>query len=202
MKSLFDHLFARNNHICPWWLCYTFDNPLRRLIQNPEKILKPFVHEGDTVLDVGPGMGYFSIPLARFVGEKGRVFAADVQQEMLNVLRKRAKKAGVEQRVTLHLCKKESLGLNIKFNFALAFWMAHEVPEQETFFKEIRSLMKPNGKFLISEPIIHVTKAICDETIQKAIKAGFVLKSNPSIFLSRSALLVSTPTSKNTIGSI
>ena len=175
MKSLFDCFLVRNRHICPWWLCFTFDNPLRRLIQNPEKIVSPYVGEGDMVLDVGPGMGYFSIPLARLVGEKGRVFAADVQQEMLNVLQKRAQKAGVEQRITLHLCKKESLGLNTKFNFALAFWMVHEVPEQESFFEEIRSLMKANGKFLISEPIIHVTKFMCDETIKKAIKAGFTL---------------------------
>jgi ubiquinone/menaquinone biosynthesis C-methylase UbiE len=202
MKCLFDHLFMKNKHICPWWLCYTFDNPLRRFIQNPEKILKPYVREGDTVLDVGPGMGYFSIPLARLVGEKGRVFAADVQQEMLNVLQKRAQKAGVEQRITLHLCEKESLGLNTKFKFALAFWMVHEVPEQETFFKEIRSLMKPNGELLISEPTIHVSKVVYDESVKKAIKVGFALKGNPSIFLSRSALLASTLTSKNAVDSM
>ena len=188
MKNLSGCFFIRNKHVCPWWLCFTFDNLLRRLIQNPEKIIEPYVHAGDTVLDVGPGMGYFSIPLAKMVGERGRVFAADVQMEMLNALQKRAKRAGVEKRITLHLCKKDSLGLNTKFDFALAFWMIHEVPEQESFFKEIRSLLKPNGKLLISEPTIHVTKAMYEETVKKAIRAGFTLKSNPKIFLSRSAL--------------
>jgi ubiquinone/menaquinone biosynthesis C-methylase UbiE len=189
MKNLSDCFFVRNKHICPWWLCFTFDNLLRRLVQNPEKVVEPYVREGDIVLDVGPGMGYFSIPLAKIVGEKGRVIAADVQLEMLNALQKRAKRAVVEQRIDLHLCKKDSLGLNTKFDFALAFWMVHEVPDKESFFKEIRSLLKPNGRLLISEPKIHVTMAKYDETIEKAIRAGFVLKSNPSIFLSRSALL-------------
>jgi ubiquinone/menaquinone biosynthesis C-methylase UbiE len=188
MKNLFDYFLVRDKHVCPWWLCFTFDNLLRRLVQNPEKIVEPYVHEGDTVLDVGPGMGYFSIPLAKIVGEKGRVFAADVQSQMLKALQNRAKRAGVEQRITLHLCKKDSLGLNREFDFALVFWMVHEVPDQESFFKEIRSLLKPNGKLLMSEPIIHVNKVTYDETVRKAIRAGFALKSNPNIFLSRSTL--------------
>ena len=188
MKNLSGCFFIRNKHVCPWWLCFTFDNLLRRLIQNPEKIIEPYVHAGDTVLDVGPGMGYFSIPLAKMVGERGRVFAADVQMEMLNALQKRAKRAGVEKRITLHHCKKDSLDLDTKFDFALAFWMIHEVPEQESFFKEIRSLLKPNGKLLISEPTIHVTKAMYEETVKKAIRVGFTLIGSPNIFLSRSAL--------------
>ena len=188
MKNLFDHFFVRNEHICPWWLCFTFDNFVRRIFQNPGKIIEPYVRKGDTVLDVGPGMGYFSIPLAKIVGDKGRVIVVDIQIEMLNALQKRAKRAGVEQRITPHLCKQNSLGLDIKFDFALAFWMAHEVPEQESFFKEIRSLLKPNGKLLLSEPAFHVTKAMYSETVKRAIKSGFTMKSNPKIWLSRSAL--------------
>ena len=88
--------FFHRTRVCPWWMCFTFDNLLRRLIQNPEKTIEPYVHPGDTVLDVGPGMGYFSIPLAKKVGEKGKVFAADVQIEMLNALQKRARRANVE----------------------------------------------------------------------------------------------------------
>ena len=188
MKSLSDYFFVRNKHVCPWWLCFTFDNLLRRLVQNPQKIIESYVREGDTVLDVGPGMGYFSISLAKIVGKRGRVFAADVQMEMLNALRKRARRAGVEQQITLHLCRKDSLGLNTKFDFMLAFWMVHEVPEQESFFKEIRSLLKPHGKFLMSEPKIHVTKIKFDETVKKATRAGFLLKGKPNISLCRSAL--------------
>jgi len=56
-------------------------------------------------------MGYFSIPLARMVGETGKVIAADVQPEMLRALWMRAKRAGVEHQIITHLCEADSLGL-------------------------------------------------------------------------------------------
>jgi len=188
MKNPVKTLLFRDKHVCPWWCCYTFDNFLRKLFHDPEKILRPYVAVGNTVLDIGPGMGYFSIPLARMVGEEGKVIAVDVQPEMLKVLQKRAKKAGVEHQITPHLCKNDSLGLNTRLDFILAFWMVHEVPDQLVFFKEIKSLLKPLGKFLLSEPILHVNQAMVEETIIKAESVGFVLKEKPKISLSRSAL--------------
>ncbi len=59
---------SRSGNVCPWWLCPTFDNPLRRLIHNPDRILAGLVRPGEIALDLGCGMGYFSIPLARLVG--------------------------------------------------------------------------------------------------------------------------------------
>jgi 2-polyprenyl-3-methyl-5-hydroxy-6-metoxy-1,4-benzoquinol methylase len=57
------------HRVCPPWCCFTFDNVFRRLLQNPNRILKPYVKPGWTVLDVGPGMGYFTIPLAKWSGK-------------------------------------------------------------------------------------------------------------------------------------
>ncbi|MHB8055658.1 MAG: hypothetical protein ACYDH3_10480 [Candidatus Aminicenantales bacterium] len=62
---------GERRRICPWWLCFTFDNPLRRLILKPEKILRPYLREGDRAIDVGSGMGTFTIPLAKLVGSRG-----------------------------------------------------------------------------------------------------------------------------------
>jgi 2-polyprenyl-3-methyl-5-hydroxy-6-metoxy-1,4-benzoquinol methylase len=140
------------------------------------------------VLDIGPGMGYFSIPLARMVGEEGKVIAADVQSKMLKILQKRARKAGVEHNIVPHLSKGDSLELNMQFDFILAFWMVHEVPDQLVFLKEIKSLLKPSGKFLLSEPILHVNRTMFEETIEKAGSIDLVLKEKPKISLSRSAL--------------
>jgi len=189
MKSFLDYLFVRHKHTCPWWLCFTFDNLIRKLFQNPEQILRPYVAEGMTVLDIGPGMGYFSIPLARMVGPGGRVIAVDIQPKMLSALQKRAKRAAVDQRIVIHLCKADSLGLDVKADFALAFWMLHEVPNPFSFFKEMKSVLKASGKLLVSEPTLHVTAKMFAESIEIAISNGFKVLAEPKIFLSRSALL-------------
>jgi ubiquinone/menaquinone biosynthesis C-methylase UbiE len=79
-----------DHHVCPWWLAYTFDNRLRRLIHNPQKILSGYVQEGMTVMDIGCGMGYFTLGLAELVGDAGQVLAVDLQQQMLDIMMKRA----------------------------------------------------------------------------------------------------------------
>ena len=193
MRNSLKKLLFHHEHVCPWWCCFTFDNFLRKLFHNSEEILRPYVVAGNTVLDIGPGMGYFSIPLARLVGEMGKVIAADIQPEMLKALRRRAKRAGVEQQVITHLCKEDSLGLDMQFDFVLAFWMVHEVPNQSVFFKEIKSFLKPAGRFLLSEPILHVSQAMYEETVGTAGSVGLVLKEKPKIYLSRSALFTPHP---------
>ena len=192
MTRILDSIFVRGRHVCPWWLCFTFDNYFRRFLHDPERILGPYVQEGHTVLDIGPGMGYFTIPMARMVGETGRVIAADIQKEMLSALSRRAKRAGVDMRILLHQSTRQSLGLDSKVDFTLAFWMLHEVPDRHRFLSEIHGTLQPGGLFLLAEPTIHVPKAHYMETIQIGYEAGFVLKANPHIALSRSALLIRT----------
>ena len=178
-----------HNLVCPWWLCFTFDNPLRRLLHNSESILSPYVRSGDRVIDIGPGMGYFTIPLAKLVGPNGRVIAIDVQEKMLSAIMSRAKKNRVSERIQTYLTDPKSLGNHEKADFILSFWMAHEVPDQSSFFKEIHNLLKPDGLLLLVEPMFHVPKKYFALTLQTATEAGFVVKENPKIRLSHSALL-------------
>jgi len=174
--------------VCPWWLCFTFDNPLRKLLHNPETILSPYVRPGSTVIDIGPGMGYFSIPLARLVGPTGCVIAIDVQAKMLEALARRAARSGVSERIKPHLASADSLGNHPKADFVMAFWMVHEVPNQRTFLTEIFELLKPKGLFLLAEPIIHVRKKSFLRTLQTANEIGFVVKDMPKIRLSHTVL--------------
>jgi hypothetical protein len=58
--NLKEKIVTLNNSPCPWWLCFTFDNPVRRLLHNPEQILGGLIQPGQTVADIGCGMGYFS----------------------------------------------------------------------------------------------------------------------------------------------
>ena len=116
-----------DGRVCPWWFAYTFDNPVRRWLHNPHKILSPYVAEGDTAVDIGCGMGPFTVELARLVGPGGRVIAVDLQDKMLQRVKERVNKAGLADRVQLHRCTPDSLDLTEQADFALAFWMAHEV---------------------------------------------------------------------------
>jgi len=174
--------------VCPWWICFTFDNPLRKLLHHPESLLNPFVRPGDTAIDVGAGMGYFTIPLARMVGPEGRVVAIDIQGKMLAALAVRARKYGVLERITPHLASPDSLGSHPKADFILAFWMTHEVPNQQAFLAEIYGLLKPEGRFLLVEPTLHVSKKSFLQTIQTANEIGFIEKDRLKIRISHSIL--------------
>ena len=175
--------------ICPCWIAYTFDNPLRLLFHSSEKILGPYVADGMKVLDVGCGMGFFSIGIAKLVGDKGCVIATDVQQKMLNILEKRAEKTGVSDRIRIHRCELNKLGVETTVDFILAFWMVHEVPDTNIFFRQIRSCLKPNGKILIAEPMFHVSSKRFQEILASAQESGLSYCETPCLRFSRSAVL-------------
>ena len=192
MNKISDLFFFRFKHVCPRWLCFTFDNAFRKLLHDPYKILQPYIKKGDTVLDVGPGIGYFTISLAKMVGDRGRVIAADIQQKMLTAIKKRAENWGVQERIDLQLSSPDSLGVDIKVDFILAFWMVHEVPDKQRFLAELYSSLKDDGKFLMVEPKIHVSSAKFAQTVHSALKAGFAFGYSPRISLSKSALFIKT----------
>jgi len=111
----------RDNHICPWWVAYTFDNPLRRLLHDPYAILRPYLREGMTAIDLGCGMGYFSRAMAKMVGDAGMVISLDLQKEMLDITHMRAEKDGIASRIRFVLAKEDDIGFNGHVDFALAF---------------------------------------------------------------------------------
>lgn len=187
--NMFKKLILFDCHVCPWWLAYTFDNRLRRLFHSPEKLVGPYVEQGMTVMDIGCGMGYFSIGLARLVGDKGLVIAVDIQENMLNVMRRRAEKAGVAHLIHLHRCEQDKIGIDWKVDFALAFWMTHEVPHKRELFEELFHILVPKGQFLLAEPKLHVSVAHFQEILEACTLTGFKHIGNPKISLSRSALL-------------
>lgn len=163
-------------HVCPWWLVWlTINNPLRRLVHDPQKIVGPYVKPGMTALDVGCGVGWFSIPMARMVGEQGRVIAVDLQQQMLDMLQRRALKAGVANRVQLHRCEQDRLGIVLQADFALAFAMLHEVPDLRRLLGEIHGCLKADGRLLVAEPRMHVPRKTFANEVATAEDAGLRL---------------------------
>ena len=178
-----------NRHVCPWWGGYFIDNWFRRWFHNPERILAPHVRPGMTVMDFGCGMGVFSIEMARLVGSQGQVVAVDLQQRMLDVLRKRAERAGVANRIRTHHCAADSIGIDDSVDFTLAFYSAHEVPDLSRLLREIYLCLRPKGRMMMVEPIGHVTRGHFETMAALAQEIGFKADEHPRICLSRAVVL-------------
>lgn len=177
--------------VCPHKLAFILDNWVRRVIQNPARILGEYIREGDTVVDVGCGPGFFTTAMARIVGENGRVVAVDLQEAMLDRVRKKAAAGNFEMVLDYHRCKKEGIGLHLnrRADFALAYYMVHEVPDSAGFFREVKALLKQGGKCLVVEPRMHVGKSQFQKMILEAEAAGFTVVGRPKKKGGRSVLL-------------
>ncbi len=175
-------------HVCPWWLCFTFDNPLRKIFHNPHRILSAYVKGGDCVLDIGPGMGFFTLPLSELTGADGKVIALDIQKGMLDRFQQRVIKKNITN-IKTHLYDGENFLITDKIDFALLFWMFHEVNNKHRFISELYSALKPGARALIAEPKLHVTEKRFNESVDLMTDAGFRIAGRPVISLSRGVLL-------------
>jgi ubiquinone/menaquinone biosynthesis C-methylase UbiE len=179
----------RNAMICPAELSGTLDNSFRKLFQNPEKILKPHIGKGMTVLDLGCGPGFFSVEIAKMVTRSGKVIAADLQEKMLEKVTKKIKGTDAESIIETHKCQDDRIGITEKVDFVLAFWMIHEVPDQEKLFAELKSILKPGGKIFIAEPKFHVSKDAFEKMITIVRNTGFEVSESPRVIISRAVLI-------------
>ena len=183
-------LIEKKKLVCPWQFAPLIDNRLRPLVHNPEKIFAPYVARGMTVLDVGCGAGFASLGLARLVGEEGLVIAADVQSKMLRMVKDRALRAGLSDRIRVHLCSPDHIDVREELDFAVAFFMVHEVPDVRTFLEEIFTLLKTGGRFFITEPKIHVGLRAFQQILREAQVVGFEIAERPSVRFGQTVLLV------------
>jgi ubiquinone/menaquinone biosynthesis C-methylase UbiE len=178
-----------NTHVCPASHAGFLSTSLRRLIQKPEKILDGLVEPGQTVADIGCGPGFFTLPLAKMVGEKGAVIAADLQAEMLDRLRARATRQHIANTIKYQLCEPQRIGITEKLDFILAFYMVHEVPSPDAFFRETRTMLNPGGRMLYVEPKFHISRDKFQTMVEQAEASGWHRHSSPKIFLSRTVIL-------------
>jgi SAM-dependent methyltransferase len=178
-------------HVCPWWLGYFLVSPIRRWLQDPEELIKPYITPGMIVLEPGPGMGFFTLALARRVGS-GRVVAVDIQPKMLDALRRRADKAGLLQRIDVRLAKSDSLGIDDLMgavDFVLAVAVVHEMPSAESFFSQVAAALRSGGRLLLAEPAGHVKPDFFARELDFARKAGLVEENQLAVKRFHAALL-------------
>lgn len=182
----------KNRDICPYtpWTLTMLDNVVRKFLQNPEKMLGGYIRKGMSVIDIGCGPGFFTLAMANMVGSEGQVIAVDVQKEMLDLVQKKSKRQGLDSRIRFHQAKPDTIGLSTKADFILSFYMVHEVPDRDNFFREVVNLLSPDGRFLVVEPVFHVSYDGFEDTLVCAQKAGFKVEERPKISMSRAAVLV------------
>jgi ubiquinone/menaquinone biosynthesis C-methylase UbiE len=181
---------AERKRLCPLSNAHKLERNSRKIFQNPHRILKPYIKEGMTVMDFGCGPGFYTIEMANLIKDTGKVYAVDLQEGMLDLLKQKIKGTEAEKNIVFHKCEKDKIGLTDKFDFILAFYVVHEVPSQENLFKEFKSLLKPEGKILIYEPKSRVTKSEFAQMIETLKSIGFEIISSRRFLYSRSVVIM------------
>jgi SAM-dependent methyltransferase len=116
----------------------------------PEPILRAAgVAPGQTVVDLGAGPGFFTLPAARLVGDAGRVYAVDVQAPLLEICLRRAKEAGLSGIETVHSQETHIPLPDAIADRVLIFAVLHEADDQTALLREAARLLRPAGEVVI-----------------------------------------------------
>lgn len=159
-------------HLFPAKKAWLLDNFLRRFVQNPYRLLSPYLREGITFLDIGCGPGLFSIAAAEIVGKKGKVIAADLQQGMLDRLKKKISNRAIKKTIKLVKSSEDSINVKEKVDFILALYVVHETIDEKRFLKQLYKVMKKNSRLLIIEPKGEVSSEQFESYVYIAKKLG------------------------------
>ncbi len=190
-------------HRCPFWAGYLLASPLRKFQVNPYRLLQPYVREGMTVLDVGCAMGFFSLPVARLVGADGKVICVDIEERMLAVLKKRAARLGLSQRIIVRTCSAQSLAIDDWMNqvdVTLGMFVVHEIANTGMFFRQVSLALKPKGLLVMAEPKGHVSETEYGQTLAEGNLAGFEMVDTCRIRMARCSVLRKTNDQEGALG--
>lgn len=126
--------------------------PEREQEENPDLALKLLaIPEGAVVADVGAGVGYYSLKIARITGDKGKVYATDLQPEMLRMLRTRAGKAGIGNIETVPGAVDSANLPDGAIDMVLLVDVYHEFSEPQKMLRSIAKSLKPDGRLILLE---------------------------------------------------
>ena len=109
--------------------------------------LKP----GEAVADIGSGGGYFSYRFANAVGEHGRVYAVDTNEEFLEFIKKQAREKGLTNIVTMLAAEDHSDMSKNSLDYVFMRNVCHHLPNRVEYFQRLKESLKPNGKVVIIE---------------------------------------------------
>jgi len=117
----------------------------RRLIEELD------VRPGQTVADLGCGNGFYTLKLARQTGPRGKVYAVDIQQELLDMLRRRAREAGIKNIVAVQGTATDPRLPENSLDLVLLVDVYHEFSHPEAMLRALRKSLKPTGRVALAE---------------------------------------------------
>lgn len=128
------------------------DEPGRGEWQKPDKVIEVLrIKSGDSVADIGAGSGYFTIPFAKTVGAEGTVLAIDIEQGMLDHIKKTADSEKLSN-INLVKVNADSSGLKEKsVNIVFICDTYHHIENRKIYFQKLKSAIKDNGRLVIVE---------------------------------------------------
>jgi ubiquinone/menaquinone biosynthesis C-methylase UbiE len=178
-----------------------FDDPARDAWQLPDRVVETLKLSPDaSVADVGAGTGYFSVRLARSV-PRGTVYAVDIEQSMLDYIKKRAASSGLSNIVTVR-ASGTSPNLPKAVDAVLIVDTYHHIPARDTYFRDLKKSLTARGRVVIidfrkdsPEGPPPEFRFEADEIIDEMRAAGYSLEARHD-FLPRQHFLVFTASSQ------
>ncbi len=118
--------------------------------QQPERVVDALgLEPGDRVADLGAGGGYFTFRLARAVGPQGRVFAVDVDSDMLSYLEERSAEEGTPQVEVVRAAPDDAGLAPASVDLVFTVNTYHHLPERSAYFRRLAAALRPAGRVAI-----------------------------------------------------
>lgn len=170
------------------------ESPQREQWQQPDRVVAALgLQQGDIVADVGAGSGYFTFRLAKVVGSGGKVYAVDIQEEMLAYIRAKMQKTGITNIVPVRSAPIDPMLPAASCNSILLVNTYHELVDPVALMKNLRQALKPGGTIAIVNWNESVTRkklyVPMDLVVEQMKLAGFRLSKSHD-FLERQYFLV------------
>jgi ubiquinone/menaquinone biosynthesis C-methylase UbiE len=128
------------------------ERPEREDEEQPSKAIKALgIKPGQTVADVGAGSGYYTVRLAKQVGPIGRVFATDIQPEMLSLLRKRLTRERLDNVELVQATETDPRLPAGQLDLILMVDVYHELARPQEVLRRLRAALKPDGRLVLIE---------------------------------------------------
>lgn len=179
------------------------EDPKRDEWQKPDEVIKALqLKKGQFVADIGAGSGYFTLRLARAVGEKGAVFAVDVDEGMLGYLRQRLSKENIKNVQVMQVPSHDPLLIAGSSDVAFLCNVYHHLEDRDVYLRKLRKALKPDGRLVIVDfykkegtPVgPPLRMRLNEETVTKELHGAGLKVTEKLTFLPYQYILVAQPT--------